>query len=282
VLTPDKRLIIFSAPSAEDVGDIFTVSVADGEVKHLIAMAGYQGMPGISGDGKLLTFVSETQHGLPAIWVANIDGSGARRLTNSDFAEDSPVFSADGNHVAFVRRLTREPDNALNNEIYVISTDGSSESRVTTDHFPAVPIRFSQAGDVLYVSSERGCNNISPTVSKGAHVFSVSLSDLETRYLVTVGATSGATALSADESIVLYVDDPKERHAYDVFAVSLDGSNRRQLTQFGGYIGSLKFGFHTDVFTFLLETTRDGTGDIYLFDMARGLPKKVASTSILR
>jgi Tol biopolymer transport system component len=278
VLTPGGGIILFSAPSGNELGNIFSLNTADGRVSPVISAAGYQGQVDVSPDGKSIVYISE-EFGLPAVWVANKDGTNARRLTNAALAEESPRFSNDGRKVAFVRRLTMNPDARLSDEVFVIDVDGHSEQRVTNDRFVGLPVRFSEDGASLYITAEGGCNDKrAPT--DGAHLFKVSLSDKTTQHLLQLGKYAGQSVLSVDEKTVVYVDDRQTPFAYDVWSVNIDGSNRRQLTDFGGYIGSVRFGFHSDRFVFLVEPRCNGTGDIYLYELATSRQQKVGSTSL--
>ncbi|HUU56824.1 MAG TPA: protein kinase [bacterium] len=69
------------------------------------------------------------------IYVMALDGSGQTRLTNNKADDSSPVFSPDGDKIAFFS----ERDG--NCEIYVMNADGSSQTRLTyndaSDYDPA-------------------------------------------------------------------------------------------------------------------------------------------------
>ena len=55
----------------------------------------------------------------------NADGSAQTRLTNNDANDRSPVWSPEGQFIAF----TSNRDG--NDEIYVMKADGSSQTRLT-------------------------------------------------------------------------------------------------------------------------------------------------------
>ena len=62
------------------------------------------------------------------------DGSGQRRLTRNDTDDVSPVWSGNGNRIAFVSYLFGA------GELFVMEADGSRQRRVTNnraeDHSP--------------------------------------------------------------------------------------------------------------------------------------------------
>ncbi|HKK93515.1 MAG TPA: hypothetical protein VJ925_08765, partial [Longimicrobiales bacterium] len=74
--------------------------------------------PAISADH--VAFVYDTD-----LWIANRDGSGARRLTTHPGQEASPRFSPDGKHLAF----TGEYDG--NVDVFVVPVEGGAPQRLT-------------------------------------------------------------------------------------------------------------------------------------------------------
>ena len=63
------------------------------------------------------------------IYLANADGSNARRLTKSKADDRSPTWSPDGRSIAFVS--DRSAPDEHDNEIYVMRADGSGLHRIT-------------------------------------------------------------------------------------------------------------------------------------------------------
>ena len=78
--------------------------------------------PAFSPDSRQLAFASR-RSGSPEIWVAQVDGSGARRLTRLGDAVE-PSWSPDGRHIAFER---------LEQGIWIIGRDGRGLRRVVAD-----------------------------------------------------------------------------------------------------------------------------------------------------
>jgi TolB protein len=81
--------------------------------------------PAVSPDGKKIAFASNRRGNLD-IWVANIDGSGSRRLTSSPAQDTAPVWSPTGQEIAFTSNRTGTP------QIYVMDSEGLNPRRVTT------------------------------------------------------------------------------------------------------------------------------------------------------
>ena len=60
------------------------------------------------------------------IWVANADGSGARRLTTSAASDTAPCWSPTGQEIAFTSNRSGTP------QIYLMDTEGLNVRRLTT------------------------------------------------------------------------------------------------------------------------------------------------------
>lgn len=90
--------------------------------------------PAWSPDGQRIAFVGQhtTSDGGTEIYVINVDGSGLTRLTNSLGDDWRPAWSPDGQKIAFFSFRdaygTTDPGNS---EIYVMNSDGSSQTRIT-------------------------------------------------------------------------------------------------------------------------------------------------------
>lgn len=76
--------------------------------------------PHVSPDGAQIAFAW-----IGEIWTADIDGSNVTRLTNSDANEAQPLFSPDGESIAFIS------DRSGSDQIYVMQRDGSGVTQIT-------------------------------------------------------------------------------------------------------------------------------------------------------
>ena len=97
------------------------------------------GAPAWSPDGTRIAYTSVRDHNgrtcfeecTPSgeIYVANADGSNARRLTRSKADDQMPTWSPDGRSIAFVS--DRSDPQLHDSEIYVMRADGSGLHRIT-------------------------------------------------------------------------------------------------------------------------------------------------------
>ena len=107
-LSPDGRTVVFVRTTTDPKtgsrnADIWSVP-ADGsaDAKELIGGAKSESTPRFLQDGKRLAFIS-TRDGAPQVYLANADGSDAKKITVLAMGAQPPlVISADGSKVAFV------------------------------------------------------------------------------------------------------------------------------------------------------------------------------------
>jgi tricorn protease len=83
------------------------------------------------------------------IWVAGLDGSQPRRLTSHPAEENTPVFSPDGQSIAFAG------DYEDNVDVYVISTQGGQPQRLTWHPAPDIPQAWAPDGSAVALVSTR-------------------------------------------------------------------------------------------------------------------------------
>jgi tricorn protease len=81
------------------------------------------------------------------LWVANLDGSGVRRLTSDPGVESGPHFSPDGALIAF----TGQYDG--NTDVYVIPTEGGEPKRLTWHPLEDIALGFTPDGASVLFSS---------------------------------------------------------------------------------------------------------------------------------
>ena len=83
------------------------------------------------------------------LWVANIDGSGVRRLTSHPGIESGPHFSRDGRTIAFTGRYEG------NTDVYAVPTEGGVPRRLTYHPGRDVALGFTPDDKSVLFSSPR-------------------------------------------------------------------------------------------------------------------------------
>lgn len=98
--------------------------------------------PDISADNLAFVYAGD-------IWIAARDGSNARRLTSSPGGESGPVFSPDGQHIAYAASFEN------NRDVYVISVDGGQPQRLTWHPGGDTPTGWTADGSAVTFVSAR-------------------------------------------------------------------------------------------------------------------------------
>ena len=98
--------------------------------------------PDISADNLAFVYAGD-------IWVANPDGSDARRLTSSPAEENGPLFSPDGSQIAFAANYED------NTDVYVIPVSGGQPRRLTWHPDADTPTGWTADGNAVTMVSAR-------------------------------------------------------------------------------------------------------------------------------
>ena len=116
------------------LGKIY-VKQGTGEPRRLLNTNYLEYSPNFSPDGRRITFVTWSDAEKGAVWIADADGSNARRITTVADQYANPVFSPDGSKVAFLKgrgTVFHEEDLASESNFEIHYWDGR-ESRFVTD-----------------------------------------------------------------------------------------------------------------------------------------------------
>ncbi len=171
-VSPKGDRIVFTSLRDGDL-DLYTMNTDGGDVRRVTHELGYDGGAFFSPDGSKLLWrasrpstpeeIAEYQ-GLLAqglvqpthmeLWIANADGSDARKVTSLGKANWAPYWFPDGKRVIFASN--HHTERGFPFSLYTMNADGSDLERITTsDTFDAFPV-FSSDGRYLVFSSNRG------------------------------------------------------------------------------------------------------------------------------
>jgi imidazolonepropionase-like amidohydrolase/Tol biopolymer transport system component len=127
--------------------------------------------PSFSADGKRITFVTWSDAEKGAVWVADSDGTDARKITTVGDQYANPVFSADGMKVAYLKgrgSVYHEEDLASDSTFEIHYWDGRShnyvmdlQSRGTNARMPV--LSFDPTGERIYFMEQGGGPGGGPT-----------------------------------------------------------------------------------------------------------------------
>jgi TolB protein len=165
-----------NSESASGNTDIFRIS-RDGTGLRRLTNGPGRAMnvePAVSPDGRRIAFSSD-RSGVPMIYVMNIDGSDARRITFAGFFNSGPRWSPDGKRITF-SAVDRNTDSRRGfSDIFVMDADGTNMIRLTSAKKPNGQMAdhdspsFSPDGRlVMYVSNRTGNRQIFVSAADGS------------------------------------------------------------------------------------------------------------------
>lgn len=134
--SPDGTQIVFAISQIDQLGrdqnDLYVVNRNGLNMRQLTSDPGIEYEPTWSPDGtKILYHYTDLSTSTHALWVVNVDGTGARKLTTSLPADvlvpEHPTWSPDGRRIAFVARRNGQ------HKIWTMNADGSNPVQLTTD-----------------------------------------------------------------------------------------------------------------------------------------------------
>ncbi len=148
ILLPDARTLIYSAVRGRSP-QLVREDLATGKVENLLPFETFQSAEDVSPDGRTLLFLQRGERGLFDLWTLALSG-GAKPVSfvKTGVNETSARFSPDGRYVAYVS------NESAGNAIDIAPYPGPGE-RVRVSARGAGALRWSRAGDLLFVSDDR-------------------------------------------------------------------------------------------------------------------------------
>ena len=191
-----------------------------------------------------------------SVYVVNVDGSGARILTNRPLAFDAhPAWSPDGSRIAFESTVEGK------RTIWVMQADGQGLRRLTEVTGAAVETApaWSPRGDRIAYASDRDGNS---------EIYVVGADGTGSRRLTDNPATDGVPSWSPDGARIAFVSDRDGLPG--IWAMAADGSAPARLVPGAADPGS-KPAWAPDGRTIAFASDRDGGNlEIFVADTAAG------------
>lgn len=171
-VSPDGRYVVFTSTRSGDL-ELWRYEVATGDLLQLTDGLGYDGGAFFSPDGSKIVWRASRPTGAEAdryrallaqnavqpgtldLYVANADGSDARRVTRLPGANWAPFFHPSGEKILFATNHHTLDQGGREFDLFLVALDGSGLERVTfSGTFDAFPM-FSPDGTRLVFASNR-------------------------------------------------------------------------------------------------------------------------------
>ena len=171
-VSPDGKYIIFTSTRSGDL-ELWRYEIANGNLLQLTDTPGYDGGAFFSRQSDKIVWRASRPEGEAAevysalladnlvepkdlnLFVANIDGSDARQVTDLPGANWAPFFHADGERIIFASNHHTLAEGGREFDLFLIGVDGEGLERVTNSGTFDAFAMFSFAGDRLVFASNR-------------------------------------------------------------------------------------------------------------------------------
>jgi tol-pal system beta propeller repeat protein TolB len=222
------RLVLAPAPEdAPPTGALRTIAPQGTDLRLLpIRTASNDSAPAYSPDGTKIAYVADStgtvlDGGDSELYIANADGTGARRVTRTAGLERTPSWSPDGTKLVYA--VAAGLDTARpTSEIWQIATNGTGARRLSAagarDYEPA----WSPNGLRIAFSSDR---------TGGREIFSMAAAGGDVRRLTVDADTDDQPAWSPDSKRIVFVSNVETFTGAELWSMNADGSGTVRLTR---------------------------------------------------
>ncbi len=235
----------------------------------LVSNAGDKDAPALSPSGDRVVFAWTNEQGNNVdIYVKMVSGGPPLRITTNPLTDTNPVWSPDGQRIAFVRTGAAGVD--TENGYYIVSAMGGDERKVAPSH--GVPnmnggsnIAWSPTGRSLVFCDRRG-----PGTPSG--MFSVELDTHSVKTLIEAPGYVLNPAFSPDGSKLAYTRGPGYI-SHDLFVMDSTTGQSRQLTKELRSIGGVAW--TPDGTSLIFSSNRLGLFSLWRIDARQGEPQRL-------
>ena len=159
-----------------------------------------------------LAFVAAERR-VPQIFVVGADGTGRRRLTSTSGPSTTPVWSPDGQRIAFVRQTG---DDA---QIYTMNADGGSQRALTSRPGTAASPAWAPDGrQIIFTATRDGLSQIAVMHSDGT----------QRRDLAPSRSAQRDPAWSPDGRLIAFLSKASGGY-FDLYVIGPDGQHLRHV-----------------------------------------------------
>jgi TolB protein len=223
-VSPDNSRLAFSS-LGRDGFQIKTYSLLLGRMVNFPAVGGTNLSPAWSPSGKEIAY-SSSRSGDPEIWISDINGSLARRITSFHGPDVSPVFNPRTSaQIAWISGRTGLP------QLYIMDADGSGVMRMTDGGYATSP-SWSPDGHFIAFAWNR---KYGPGAPGGQDIYVMEVATKRWIQLTHDGGRCDFPSWSPDGRHITYANTADGRADHmRIWTMLADGTQKRALTGTGG------------------------------------------------
>jgi TolB protein len=212
--SPDGKSLVFT--SFRDGGGprLYGMDVLTQKLRPLVPLGDFTTGGSYSPDGSRLLFAA-SQNDNTDVYVAQQDGSAARRLTDSRGIDISATWSPDGKRVAFVSERAGTP------QIYTMAADGTDVRRLTFQGNYNQEPAWSPKGDLIAFSGR--------DEHRVFDLYTVAVDGGKVTRLTQNAGTNEKPAWAPNGRYLMFSSTRSGKR--QIWMTQADGSGQRQVTQ---------------------------------------------------
>jgi TolB protein len=215
----DASAIAYTAYRGGGQPTILISHIFKGILQELTKTEGSHKLPVYSPDGKRIAYET-TRDGNVDIYVANVDGSNVRRITNHPDTDGTPTWSPGGNQIAF----TSDRFSPGRPQLFIMDADGTGVQRL--------PIPESQADRATWAPAPYNEIAYSGWTGSGWDIKVYDLTTRETRSL-TFGEGSNESPSYSPTGRHIAFQSSRGSGRFQIYTIGRDGNGLRQITRDG-------------------------------------------------
>ncbi len=217
---------MYSACNHFDNSQIIVINTDGTEPRNVTNNQGSNHSPEWSPNGDRIAYYSDAHnpradefYGAFDIYVMDSDGNNVVRLTESPGRDGGPVWSPNGERIAFYSN--RDNDT----EVYVMNSDGSAQERLTFHDGWDWPMGWSRASGRLLAYGMHGDN---------LDIYTMEPDGTDIRYLTDADTDEEHPAFAPDGKQIIY--KVSDRNSSSLMVMNADGSDKTLIAESSEHI----------------------------------------------
>ncbi len=212
--------------------DVYTVLANGNDLRRLTTDPGFDACAAYSADGRRIAYCSGQGGGPVQVWTMKQNGTDKQQVTHLTGPATFPDFSPDGSEIAF----TAKPAGSPTRDIYVIGSDGSGLTQLTSGSVDNAYPAFSPDGTkIVFTSRRTGTSQVYVMNADGTNQTQLTF-DAQTKDQVPDWSPDGSKiAYLADTHGVADIVNPSWG---DIWVMNADGTGQNPITRGATYYGT--------------------------------------------